>query len=577
MPRDKRVLLISGLLTLAVVLVFCQIGRHEFVNFDDDRYVYDNDHIKPGLTLRGLGYYLVHRHSYTYHPVTSVSHMLDCQLFGQDAGKHHWMSVLFHAATAVGLFLVLRQMTGRLWPPALAAAIFAIHPLRVESVAWISERRDILSGLFLVLTLWAYVCYVREPQAIWRYVVLCIVFALGLLAKPMLVTLPIVLLLLDYWPLGRWRVTADDELLECGGLPPFFVAEGSSENEVESPSTPAASHVLHWLRRIPWHLLVEKVPLFALSFIDCLITLFTQSDGGAIQTLELVSWKARFANLPIAYVNYVGSFFWPKDLAVLYPHPLDNFNVWEAISKGEMLAIVTVGALLLWRRMPYLLVGWLWYLVTLLPVIGLVQVGGQSMADRYTYLPQIGLAIAAVWTLDTAAQRLGSRAIPAIASAGVLAALAAAAWLQTTYWRNSEALWLRELSFRQYDNLVSHYNYGLVLAEKGNHREAVKQYEAGLKRDSTDEASLLNLGLSYEALGSAEAAIAQYRKILADNPKSDSAQTNLDRLQKSRDSGSKTVEHLRDTHQAEPLSRTIEESKHRSPGKSTAAKLKSRS
>jgi tetratricopeptide (TPR) repeat protein len=309
-------------------------------------------------------------------------------------------------------------------------------------------------------------------------------------------------------------------------------------------------------RRFPWRMLIEKIPLVALSFIDCLITLFTQGDGGALQSLELVSWKARIANTPIAYANYIGSFFWPRGLAVLYPHPLDGFNTNEAVLKTFMLAVVTTVILIHWRRMPYLLVGWLWYLVTLLPVIGLLQVGGQSMADRYTYLPQIGLAIAVVWTLAAATERLGIRAIPALASAAILAALAAAAWLQTTYWRDSESLWTRELSFPQYNNPVSHYNFGLVLAEKGNHRAAVEQYEAGLLRDPTDEASLLNLGLSYEALGSADAAIAQYRKVLEVNAKSASGHNNLARLLQARGDDRQAVEQLRAAHEEESLNYT---------------------
>ncbi len=571
MQLDRRALLISALLTLAVVLVFCQTGRHEFVNFDDDRYVYDNDHIKPGLTLRNLGYYLVHRHSYTYHPVTSISHMLDCTLFGArmvDAGKHHWMSVVFHAATAVGLFLVLRQMTARLWPSALVAAVFAIHPLRVESVAWISERRDVLSGVFFVGTIWAYVRYVRQPQSKQRNIVLCLIFALGLLTKPMLVTLPLVLLLLDYWPLDRWRIEADKDSLRCGAGSPAKEQPGEVLEPVEAfppiEFRPSALEVVPTLvehsppvrRRLPWHLLIEKLPLFALSFIDCLITLFTQGDGGAIQSLDLVSWKARIANASIAYANYLGCFFWPRGLAVLYPHPLDNFNLHESVWKAALLAAVTAGAWILRRRMPYLLVGWLWYLITLIPVIGMLQVGGQSMADRYTYLPQIGLAIAVVWGLAGAVKLVGVRAVPAFASAAILAALAAAAWLQTTYWRNSESLWVRETSFPQYDNAVSHYNYGLVLAERGNHPAAAQQYEAALSRDPTDEASRLNLGLSYEALGSADAAILQYRKILEVNAKSTSGLTNLARLLQDRGDDREAVKHLRAAHEEEPLNYT---------------------
>jgi hypothetical protein len=613
MPPDKRVLLISALLILAVALVFCQTGRHEFVNFDDDRYVYDNDHVKPGLTLHSLGYYLVHRQSYTYHPVTSISHLLDCRLFGLEAGKHHWLNVLFHAAATVGLFIVLWQMTARLWLSALVAAVFAIHPLRVESVAWISERRDVLSGLFFVLTLWAYVRYLRRPEAVERYIVLCVVFALGLLAKPMLVTLPMVLLLLDYWPLGRWKPEADDEPLERGGLPPISTAAGAEgddctaeqaeSGDFENPSimktdgepshskdpnydfeaadaiqtttetlAPARDLAAPRIsrRRFPWHLLIEKIPLFALSVADCLITVFTQSDGGAIQSLGIVSWTARIANTPVAYANYVGSFFWPRGLAVLYPHPLDDYRFSEAVWKAVLLAVVTAAVLLLRRRMPYLLVGWLWYLGMLVPVIGLLQVGGQSMADRYTYLPQIGLAIAVVWTLAAAVERLGIRAIPALASAALLAALAATAWQQTTYWRDSSSLWVRELSFPEYDNVVSHYNFGLALAEKGNHRTAIEQFEKALQRDSKDEASRLNLGISYEALGSADAAIREYRTIVKDNPKSVSGHSNLARLLEGRGDHREAALHRRAAGEAEPSpfkSHTIEESKERSSGR----------
>ena len=336
---DKRAALICLVLALLVTLVFCQTGRYGFVNFDDDQYVYDRPRIKQGITLEGLAHYACYAHSYTYHPLTTYSHMLDCQLFGGDAaaaGKHHWVNVLLHAATAAGLFLMLRAMTGRLWPAAMAAAVFAVHPLRVESVAWISERKDVLSGLFFVFTLAAYVRYVRNPPSTVRYVVFCLSFAMGLLAKPMLVTLPFVLLLLDYWPLGRWR------------------------SKIRS-------------------LLVEKIPLFVLSLAGCVITIYTQGQGGAIQALKLVSGTARIANCGAAYANYLGLFFWPRGLAVLYPHPLDAYNRHDAIVKACLLAAVSLAVVLLRRRMPYLLVGWLWFLGMLVPVIGLLQVGGAAM------------------------------------------------------------------------------------------------------------------------------------------------------------------------------------------------------
>ena len=284
--------------------------------------------------------------------------------------------------------------------------------------------------------------------------------------------------------------------------------------------------------------MIEKVPLLAISLLVCFITLYTQSDGGAVQSLETVSWPARIANTPIAYANYVGSFFWPQRLAVLYPHPCDNYDLCDAIVKASLLIVANVVIALLWRRMPYLLVGWLWYLGTLVPVIGLLQVGGQSIADRYTYLPEIGLAIAVVWTVTAAADRLGRsvHCVLALASVVILAALAAAAWRQTAYWQNSETLWTRELSFPQYNNSVAHYNYGLTLADQQppRHREAVQQYEAALEIDPKDESTHYNLGLSYEALGSADAAIEQYLAIVHDNPKLTTGQDNLARLLKAR-------------------------------------------
>jgi hypothetical protein len=622
-PSDRVALTVCALLVLGVVLVFGQTARHEFVNFDDDRYVYDNDHVKPGLTLSGLGYYLVHRHSYTYHPVTSLSHMLDCQLFGQRAGGHHAMNVLLQATTVAGLFLVLWQMTGRLWPSAMVAAVFAVHPLRVESVAWISERRDVLSGLFLVLAIWAYVRYVRRPQSVEAYITLCVLYALGLLAKPMLVTLPPLLLLLDYWPLGRisgCRVRGARDIAGGGALREAVETPSNAGTPIDAPcethhSPMASLHAPYEgreaggpLRRQSLRrLLIEKIPLLAISLSICLVTVYTQSDGGAVQSLETVSWPARIANTPIAYANYVGSFFWPQRLAVLYPHPCDHYDLHDAILKSCLLAGASAVVALLWRRMPYLLVGWLWYLGTLVPVIGLLQVGGQSMADRYTYLPQIGLAIAAVWTATAAAEwlcrsefiplpaepvpesdatgqvegddivdcerpslamcvdtmegscgngmnsvlRIAVRLFLALASVALLTALAAAAWRQTTYWRNSETLWIRELSFLQYNNTVAHYNYGLTLADHDRHAEAVQQYEAALKIEPQDEGSHLTLGQSYEALGSADAALEQYRAIVRDNPKSATGQENLARLLKARGDSHGSAEHSRRANEAE--------------------------
>jgi protein O-mannosyl-transferase len=499
---------VCGLLGLAVALVYCQTAGYDFVNYDDDQYVYDNSHINGGLTWEGLSFYAVHYHAYTYHPLSTYSHMLDCQLFGVKAGGHHAVNAALHAIAAALLFLLLRRMTGRLWPSALAAAVFALHPLRVQSVAWISERKDVLSGVFFVLTLLAYVRYVRGRPTRGRYAVVCLLYALGLLAKPMLVTLPMVLLLLDYWPLGRWKGTE----------------QGAGSGEQGAGSEDPRSLLLH--------LIVEKIPLFLLSFGAAALTVHTQ--GNAIQTLDYISWKARIANALVSYANYIGCFFWPRGLAILYPHPrtwtapesLHDFLTDDAVHGAVILLAVSAVVFFARRKAPYLLVGWLWYLGMLVPVIGLIQVGGQKMADRYTYLPQIGVVIALAWAVTefsgfliaqcAAAARACCRAVIAIAAAAILAALAAGAWQETGYWRNSETLWKRDLDMK-YANIVAYYNLGLTLAASNLHEQAIEQFENACKITPDDEDSLIAFGQSLEALGRIDSAVAKYGAALNGN------------------------------------------------------------
>ena len=358
---------ICVLLALAVVLVFFQTRGHDFVNFDDDQYVYDKEHVNRGLTWHGLWYYACHRHAYTYHPLTTFSHMLDCQLFGLEAGGHHAMNVALHAITAVLLFLLLRRMTGRLWPSAVAAALFAVHPLRVESVAWISERKDVLSGLFFVLTLGAYVRYARAAPAAGRYLTVCAAVRLGAVGQ------------------------ADARHLAGGPAAVGLLA-------VAAPGG--------FLR-----LFAEKIPLLLLSLADSALTVCTQV--AAIRSMETVSWPSRGANALAACESYLGCFFWPQGLAVLYPHPGNAFSrerLAATVSAAVVLMLITGGLVLLRRRAPCLLVGWLWCLVMLLPVIGIIQVGGQKMADRYTYLPQIGLVLGLVWAAAGLADFIAVRA-----------------------------------------------------------------------------------------------------------------------------------------------------------------------
>ena len=371
-----------------------------------------------------------------------------------------------HAITAVLLFLLVRQMTGRLWPSALVAALFAIHPLRVESVAWISERKDVLSGLFFVLTLGAYVRYVRGTGSRrGRYATVCLLYALGLLAKPMLVTLPMVLLLLDYWPLATLDGAGAGSTEQAGSWGTRCRPRIVDGDEASGPDT-AVGDPLHpqaiqarclscQCLAFPWHLLIEKIPLLLLSAGR--FRADRPYPGRCHPVAGSISWPARIANTLVAYVSYLGCFFWPQGLAILYPHPINGFSVGTVFAAAAVLAAVSAGVFLWRRQAPYLLVGWLWYLGMLVPVIGLLQVGGQSMADRYTYLPQIGLVLGLVWAAtdltDLLAARVGGRRrggpgrflVAPIAAAGIIAALAVAAWQQTGYWRDSETLWVRDM------------------------------------------------------------------------------------------------------------------------------------
>ncbi len=380
----REVLAVCGLLLLAVGLVFGQTVRHGFVNMDDGEYVSENPHVLRGLSASGVAWVFSHSHSANWHPLTGLSHMLDAQIYGLRAGGHHLTNILLHATTAMLLFIVLRQLTGGLWCSAMVAALFAVHPLRVESVAWIAERKDVLSGLCFVLTLGAYGRFVRGPFSWGRYLLLLVIFALGLMAKPMLVTLPALLLLLDYWPLGR---------MSASPTPPH----GNGEAFVGSANLRQTE-----LGRFSllWRLVLEKIPLLLLVALSCLMTIWAQGKVSAFGNYLTLSW--RVANALVSYVTYLVQLFCPLGLAAYYPHPERHLPMWKILGALVILACISIAAVRWRRRFPYLLVGWLWYVGMLLPVIGIVQVGSQAMADRYTYLPQIGVYIALVFGLAEA-------------------------------------------------------------------------------------------------------------------------------------------------------------------------------
>src|SRR5437667_2387587 len=507
---SRRLILGICVFLIAITwLVFGQTLSHEFVNFDDHVYVYENPVITGGLTLPGIIWAFTHSHARNWHPLTTISHMLDCQLFGLNAGGHHFTNVFLHTIAVVLLFLVLRQMTGgpsrtgSVWPSAFVAALFAIHPLHVESVAWISERKDVLSGVFFMLTLSAYVRYARRPSVA-RYIMMSILFACGLMSKPMLVTLPFVLLLLDYWPLGRGRG------MEISG----------ERSEVRRERSVVSGR---W--SVVGGLVVEKIPLLALSAASCLATLLGQRQAaGSIDQLPF-AWRVN--NAIVTCVAYIWQMLWPVKLAVFYPHPDNRLLLWQIFLALALLIAITVAVIASRQKRPYLMTGWLWDLGMLVPVIGLVQVGEQARADRYTYLPQVGLYLALTWTIvDLSASWRRRREILGVAAAVVITALTWRAWIQASYWKNSETLWTHTLAVTS-DNDVAHNNLGFIFLRRGELDEAISHFQTALNIRADNTQTHYNLGsaLVHNNLGNAlvrkklvDEAITHYEKAVELRP-----------------------------------------------------------
>ena len=493
------------ILITAVLLVYWQVGDHEFINYDDNVYITDNAQVQKGLTRTGIIWAFTTNHTGNWHPLTWISHMLDCELYGLNPRGHHLTNVLLHMANAILLFVVLRWMTGAIWRSGLVAALFALHPLHVESVAWAAERKDVLSIFFWMLTMMAYVYYVKRPGTR-RYVLVLVNFSLGLMAKPMLVTLPFVLLLLDYWPLNRFqpRATTGSVVDQPLGFRSF--------GDDKSPILKAV---------------MEKVPLFVMSLLSSLVTVIAQQKAGAVSTLEIVPFKLRIANGLVSFVAYMGKMIWPLDLAVFYPHPGSELQIWKPAAAGLFLLIVSTVALRVAHRCQYVLVGWLWYLGTLVPVIGLVQVGEQAMADRYTYVPLIGLFIAVVWGFADLGKGWRSRRwLISVTAAVMLLALMAGSWLQVGYWKDSIKLFQHTLDVTS-NNYVAHYTLGNALALQGNLTGSVTHYNKALRINPNFAEAHNNLGNALALQGNLTGAISHYNKALQINPDHAEAHRNL--------------------------------------------------
>lgn len=485
MGSPKSRVAFSLLLATLTVILFLPVTSHEFINFDDSIYITQNPHIQNGLTIESLLWAFTTTYANFWHPLTWLSHCLDVHLFGLDAGMHHLINLLLHSINSALLFLVLSIMTGTLWRSLLVAVLFAIHPLHVESVAWAAERKDTLSTLFWLLTMGAYIWYTKRPDWL-RFLPVLLGFTLGMLAKPILVVLPFALLLLDFWPLNRF-----------GGSPAMLTAP------LVRKHLPA--------------LIAEKTPLLLIAVICSVVAYLAQQAGGAVGSLETYSLVTRIANALVAYVTYIYKMFIPTGLAAYYPYRLD-IPIWKTLSSGLLLACLTFISLRMARRYPYLTIGWFWFVGTLLPVIGLVQLGSHAMADRYTYISFIGLFIIIAWSLAELAGRFASGARVCTTVAFVFLVLLSIRTIdQLGHWRNTPILFTHALSVTD-NNVKAHNNLGTYFLDRHQPRQAALQFKAGLDINPDNALVNYNYGLAMMHLEEWQNALSAFGKALELNP-----------------------------------------------------------
>ena len=476
----RRTIVVSLVLVVITLSVYMRVGNYQFVNYDDEDYVTKNSHVASGLTGSNLLWAFTSVEAANWHPVTWLSHMGDVEIYGMNPRGHHLGNVIIHALSASLLLLLLLRLTGAFWPSAFVAALFALHPLHVESVAWVAERKDVLSAFFWFLTLLSYAEFAaRRRPALYALTLVC--FLLGLMSKPMLVTLPLVMLLLDCWPLKR-------------------VGQGAGLSQMVSSGLA---------------LVKEKIPFLACSLLSCVITIYAQAP--ALSGLDALAVPLRIENALISYVKYIGKTFWPVDLALLYPHRQD-LPLWQAVASLLLLSIISGVTLRAHKKYPYLALGWFWFLITLLPVIGLIQVGSQSMADRYTYIPVIGLFIMVAWGVGDLTQNLPYRPrVLSLSAAAVICASATLTWQQLGYWRDSTSLYRHALQVTT-DNYLMHYNLGLTLDRQGAKDQAISEYQESLRINPGYKLAHASLGTILAGKGELDAALLEYRAALLIDP-----------------------------------------------------------
>ncbi len=509
-----RDILVCLFLVMATLAVYWQVQNHDFVNFDDDFYIYENRHVQSGLTIENIIWAFTDGTliSNYWHPLTWISHILDFQLYGMNAGGHHLTNLLFHIANTLILFLVINKMTGHLWRSGFVAALFALHPLHVESVAWVTERKDVLSTFFWLLSMWTYSCYAETP-IINKYIVVLLFFVMGLMSKPMLVTLPFVFLLMDFWPLGRLQLGQE---IKDGHI------------KVQKFSV--------------WYLVVEKVPFVAITIVASVAAYITQRKGGAVPAMDFDLLKIQTANAIVSYVSYIGKMIWPGKLAAYYPHP-GMLPVLQVVGAGLLIVCVSVFGVWKCRKFPYFTFGWFWFLGTFVPVIGFVKIGDFFMADRYTYVPLIGLFVVIAWVAPelVAQWRYRKTWLTTLATV-VLTILMVMTWKQAGYWENSITLFEHNLKITS-NNYLPHNNLGLALNKQGLTAEAIEHYLQALRIKPDYEKAHNNLGAALYTQGRTAEAIEHYLQALRIKPDYAEAHNNLGNALDNQGRTAEAIEH----------------------------------
>jgi len=511
MNDTRAKVLICIFLIVATFGIYSQVQDHEFLNFDDDKYITDNWNVQAGFTRESIHWAFTKSHYGDWQPITWLSYILDYQLYGLNPKGYHLTSLFFHIANSLILFMVLLRMTGALWQCSFVAAMFAFHPLNVESVAWAAERKNVLSTLFWLLTMWAYIRYAEKPN-IKRYGSMILFFILGLMSKPMLITLPFVLLLMDYWPLRR-----------------FKLGQEKGNGDIPEKYTDKGPDILRLVR--------EKIPLFLLATGAGIVTFIVQKSAGAFQSMETISLSARLTNAMVSYLEYLEKMIWPRGLSILYPHPENTLAVWKGILCGLALVGITAIVIKFIRKAPYLAVGWFWYLGTLVPVIGIVQAGVQAMADRYAYVPLIGIFIIAAWGVPELISKWRYKEKVLSISVGIIIfTLLITTWEQVSHWKNSITIFKHAIRVtdKKYPGFAKiHTNLGLSLFAEHKNEEAISHYKMAIKIKPDIADAHNNLGIALFNAKMTEEAIDYFKEAIRIRPGFAAAQKNLETVLRS--------------------------------------------